>query len=115
MRQIELNEIHWELLAEQDDTPVRGNAICSGDDDYDRQIEDEIIERLNNGDEWAWASVTVRGSWNGIVASEYLGCCSYRDADDFRNDGGQGYYSDMREAVRAEIQSLAESIATAIA
>ena len=82
------------LTAEADHIPVRGNAIASGDDDYDRKVENEILERLDAGDVWAWASVEVSANCNrcGEPMSEYLGACSYANADDFRVGG---YYVDM--------------------
>ena len=113
MRQITLDEISWQVIAEQDDTPVRGNALASGDDAEDKRVEDEILARLDDGDIWAWCSVEVRGTWNGIEASEYLGCCCYRDEDDFRQPGE--YFDDMRNTVRDEIQKIAETVSSSIA
>lgn len=84
------------LEAKQDNLPVRGNAMSSGDDEADAQYEDEIIARLESGDEWAWASVVVYVShrdFPGIVGKDHLGGCNYKDADDFRQSGG--YYEDM--------------------
>jgi hypothetical protein len=76
--------------------------MASGDDEFDRQIENEIISRLESGDIYAWftAKVTVRDSY-GREASDYLGCCNYRDADDFRMGG---YYLDMIKACINEIE-----------
>jgi hypothetical protein len=82
---------------------VRGNAMASGDDEFDRQIEDEIVSRLESGDIWAWftAKVTVRDSC-GREASDYLGCCCYEDARDFKRGG---YYLDMIKACVDEIEN----------
>ena len=101
-------EIH--LIAEYDHIPVRGNAIVSGDDDFDKSVEDELIERLNDGDVWAWASVEVYASVEigGVTVqgdSEYLGCCSYRDESDFVNNSG--YYDDMKATA---LESLIEKV-----
>lgn len=85
------------LEAIPEDCRVRGN--CSAiDEETDKACEDEILARLENGDRWAWftAKVTAKDS-NGREASEYLGCCSYEDAEDFKRGG---YYEDMvRECV----------------
>jgi len=89
------------LHVEQDDIPVRGNAAASGNDTFDREVEDEILERLENGDVWAWASVEVRAELQGLSASAYLGCCNYEDEEAFKKDG---YYEDM---VREAVDSLA--------
>jgi hypothetical protein len=71
---------------------VRGNAMASGDDELDRQVEDEIISRLESGDIFAWFTAKVTVSDGKNEATDYLGCCNYRDADDFRMGG---YYLDM--------------------
>ena len=41
-----------EVTAAQDDIPVRGNAMASGDDATDRECEDDILTRLDSGDVW---------------------------------------------------------------
>lgn len=97
--------------AEQDDMPVRGNALASGDDAQDKRVEDDIIERLDSGDVWAWASVEVRGTWNGLEASAYLGCCCYEDESDFCKPGG--YFPQMRDEVIDELTAQAEKIVNA--
>lgn len=89
------DDVTIHITAEPDWAPVRGNAMASGDDALDKQVEDEILERLEQGDVWAWVSVTVTASWQGQEASDHLGCCSYRDEDDFRQEGG--YFDDMVE------------------
>jgi len=96
--------VRYDLFIEQDDLSVRGNALASGDDAQDRACEDEILERLEAGDVWAWASVEVRASFDGFEASDYLGGCSYRDTADFL---AGGYYEDMKaEALASLIGSL---------
>lgn len=94
--------------AEQDQIPVRGNALASGDDAEDKRVEDEIIERLDNGDVWAWAAVEVCGQWCGLEVSEFLGCCCYQDENDFVNNSG--YFDDMRAEVIDGLVSRAEEI-----
>ena len=98
-----LNECQFEIDAEQDDTPVRGNAIDSGDADYDKTIEDAILARLNAGDIWAWAQVRVTCKWHGITGEDYLGCCNYDDEHDFREPGG--YFDDMKFAAYQDMVS----------
>lgn len=100
-----------EILAEEDTTPVRGNAIATGDDKIDRRVENRILRRLEDGDVWAWASVTVRGTWRGLTAEEYLGACNYRDEKQFRRDG---YFSDMRAAVLSSLVEQAQELVAAV-
>jgi hypothetical protein len=38
------------IHAEVDETPVRGNALASGDPSNDRECEDEILARLRDDD-----------------------------------------------------------------
>lgn len=87
-------DVVYTLDVEMDDLEVRGNALASGDDAEDRRVEDRIIRRLNDGDVWAWASVKVMASWNGIEGVAYLDACSYQDEADFKQPGG--YYEDMK-------------------
>jgi hypothetical protein len=93
------------LRAEQDGIPVRGNAMSSGDDAFDKQVEDGILERLDNGDEWAWACVRVRAEYRGLHGDAYLGCCSYADEAEFR---AGGYYEDMADTA---LDSLVAQVA----
>lgn len=92
-----------------EDMPVRGNAIASGDDDFDKKVEDELIERLDNGDLWAWCCVEVVAEYGGFTGSAYLGGCSYKDEQDF---AAGGYNEDMkdeaREALEDELRKAAE-------
>lgn len=105
-----IDEVEFSLIAHPEEIPVRGNAAASGDDDCDKEIEDGIIQQIENGNVWAWACVEVKATWKGLEESEYLGCCSYKDEDEFKADG---YYQDMRERVYdlliTEIKSLAMS------
>jgi hypothetical protein len=81
------------LIATQDDAPVRGNALASGNEEEDRRYEDMILERLDNGDVWAWADVEVQATLpDGRTGSAYLGGCSYDDENNFKEGG---YYEDM--------------------
>jgi hypothetical protein len=101
-----IGEIEYRLYATQDDLQVRGNALVSGDDDDDRQAEDEIIERLESGDVWAWASVKVEAvievDGEEITGEDYLGACSYADYRDFIEPGG--YYDDMKVEAKNDLR-----------
>lgn len=112
MKTLSVDDVKWEVIADYEHIPVRGNAISTGDDDEDKSHEDWIIERLDSGDVWAWAMVTVRGRWNGLSAETYLGCCCYKDELDFRAPGG--YFQDMQAEVLDELQAQAEDIAASM-
>ena len=93
--------VRYEIEAVPDDIPIRGNAMESGDDDADRVYEDKLIERLERGDVWAWALVSVRAvlvdeDGPDLIEGDpdYLGGCVYEDEAGFKADG---YYEEMQE------------------
>ena len=91
-------EINYRIEVEPEHEPVRGNALASGDDAADREYEDEILARLDAGDVWAWAAVTVIAEVDGFEGRDRLGCCSYASEAHFRSPGG--YFDDMKIAAR---------------
>lgn len=109
-------EIEYRIAAQQDDTPVRGNAMASGDSAEDKKVEDEILARLDRGDEWAWALVDVsaRVTVDGkeFAGRAYLGACCYENEAAFKADG---YYEDMcKEAVEDLIKELRQHVAKGV-
>lgn len=98
-----ISDITFTITVERDDQPIRG-AFASGDDARDRADETELITRLENGDTWAWAYVTVTGHCKDRLgffeAADALGGCSYADEADFR---AGPYFTDMCETIRADI------------
>lgn len=95
------DRVTYVLSIEPEEISVRGNCIASGDDAYDKKVEDEIIERVDNGDDWAWCTVEVAAVFDGgpgigkIWGRDHLGGCSYKDEADFKQEGG--YYPQMQE------------------
>ena len=47
---------------------------------------------MSHNDVWAWCRIVVTVNWKGFEGKDSLGCCSYKDLDDFESDG---YYNDM--------------------
>ena len=109
---ITLSDCTTTVTAEQDDIPVRGNALDSGDKDVDKTCEDEILARLDDGDVWAWASVRVSVTWRTYTGSAYLGCCSYASEDDFRESSG--YFEAMREEAFEELMGVLRDASEAL-
>lgn len=103
---ISREEVTIRLEAEPEFVPVEGNAMASGDDAFDREVEQGILNRINLGDVWAWAMVTVTVSWGPFSASDHLGCCSYTDEKDFCQPGG--YFDDMVYEALAELNRIAQ-------
>lgn len=92
-------EPEFKLECLPEDIYVRGN-FASGDDAADKALEDEILERLKNGDDWAWCMVKVTCviALNGERFEGepvYLGGCCYRDEKDFVENSM--YYDDMKK------------------
>lgn len=82
--------------------PVEGH-FATGNDELDRQIEQSILEQLETNP-WAWCCVEVRARCGDISASDYLGCCSYKDEQEFIRDG---YYEDM---VHSAVEELTRKV-----
>jgi hypothetical protein len=90
------------LEVTQSDIPVKGNAMASGDNAYDAKVENEILDRLENGDISAWfdALVTVSIEFEiddqeyEFEGSDSLGGCNYTSIKQFVKQSG-GYFEDM--------------------
>jgi hypothetical protein len=111
-----VTDIIYTVSAQQDDTPVRGNALASGDNKVDRECEDFILERLDRGDEWAWALVEVCAhitvDKERFEGRAYLGACSYDDEAAFKKDA---YYEDLcKEARDLLLENLRAGVARGV-
>lgn len=90
-------EVTYTITCEPEDTPVRGNALASGDPVADKATEDAILADLASGNPWAWcyikvtASITVSGET--FSGSDGLGCCSYKNEAEFK---ACAYWPDMQ-------------------
>ena len=100
-RKLNRDEIQIRIAVLPEEIPVKGNAICSGDEDFDHQVETEILKRLEQDDVWAWATVRVTAEWEGLKEAEYLGCCCYADEEEFRQEGG--YFDEMVDEALANL------------
>lgn len=63
--------IKYEVRVHPEETPIRGNALFSGDKEQDKRVEDEIVARCIAGDQWAWCYVEV-------IAEFQIGEATYR-------------------------------------
>lgn len=97
-----------ELLPE--DQPVRGNVMDSGDKEYDKKVEDEVIAQLDRGEYWAWcvlhvtAKLTVEGATKKLTfeGEDYLGGCSGKSEEEVLTHSD--YIDDMKENARANLK-----------
>lgn len=102
-------KIEYDLKIEDEDIPVRGNAMASGDDAADKAAEDEILERLERGDVIAWCCIVVKarivGARHAYEGVATLGCCSYLDEHALRRDAFE-YYNLKAEALEDLVKGL---------
>lgn len=101
-------KVEYILTVEQDETPVRGNAISSGDPSIDKEVEDGILKRLEAWDVWAWALVKVEAKFEGFTGVDYLGGCNYDNEKQFLEDA---YFEDLK--ARA-LENLFENVEAAV-
>jgi hypothetical protein len=105
--------IDYEIIVHNEDFPPEGNAIDSGDLEFDNKYISELNDRLGRGDIWAWCCVEVKCILNDeegeplVSGSAYLGGCSYDNETDFRNCV---YYSDMQEEARSDMLNHAREM-----
>jgi hypothetical protein len=105
--------ITYTLHVHPEDMPVRGNVMASGDDELDKRVEDEIIDRLNRGDDWAWCTVEIRAEYRGLIGAAFLGGCTYDSERDFVENSG--YYEDLcHEARQNLLAEIDEAIQNAV-
>lgn len=103
-----MSKYHIEYRVEcfPEEVSPRGNVVASGDDEYDKEVEDAVIEQLNQGNQWAWCTVFVIGMVHGLEEWDSLGCCSYESEEAFRMCD---YFADMKANVsQALYDRLAE-------
>jgi hypothetical protein len=102
---IEKCKVSFNALNE--DSSVRGNYILSDDEDFDRKCENEIQDRINDGDEYAWFCARVSVSHAGITEDTYLGCCNYNNEKQFLESG---CYQDMIEEARVKLETRLQEL-----
>ncbi len=111
MKKLRITDVTWSLTCDPESVPLRGNVLASGNDVADKRAERSVQRQLDNGNEWAWCCVCVRGEWKGLTAEDTLGCCSYASRDEFVN---APYYDDMRNVVLASLQRQLDVIVEAV-
>ncbi|HEY6728330.1 MAG TPA: hypothetical protein VI197_30175 [Polyangiaceae bacterium] len=119
MRKLTESDVTFTVRIVQEDEPVRGNAMASGDADLDRQVEDEILACLDRGDVEAWCSITVEARWHGYVGRDHLGCCSHLPGEGRPSLAKQVEdtieWHGMRAEALADLNATLEATATDIA
>jgi len=99
---IDETKIEYRIRVRPEEIPLQGNVLQSGDKVQDFEAEQDIQRQLDAGNVWAWCSVEVIASIDGIEVDgrDYLGCCSYKSEDDFK---ACEYFEDMKREARGEL------------
>lgn len=103
------SKVSYELECHPEDAPVRGNAMCSDDPAFDREVENKILADLEAGNDWAWCTVRVVARYegvDGIFGDDWLGCCNYAGREVFLKCP---YYEDMCAEAKADLYQSLES------
>jgi hypothetical protein len=106
------SKVSYALEVYPENCDVRGHHD-SGDDDFDRSVEDTIFKRLDDGDVWAWAIVKVTATYDGVdgvEGTDYLGACNYADEEDFK---AGGYWEDMKDEARCALYETLTDVGAA--
>ena len=86
---------------------VRGNLIVSGDDDFDKQEEDKVLQAIADGDTYAWFTAKVTFEANDLeLGADYMGCCNYDNLESFLECS----FSDMRDEAYSEALKAFEAM-----
>lgn len=109
-----IDDVDVAITSEPEHIPVQGNLIVSGDDEFDKKCEDEIIARLESGDEWAWCivkcTVTPKNLKYEVDLSghSFLGGCSYKDLEDFV--ASRDYHQDLVDWALEDLNNKSKDI-----
>jgi hypothetical protein len=105
-----LNPVEYEVRVEPEDLPYKGNCMASGDEDYDREVEQWITDELNKGNEYAWCGVMVIARFEGFEGVDSLGGCSYKSMADLEEDLIPEMKENALANLRQEIQQIADHV-----
>jgi hypothetical protein len=108
-----INDVDISINVEPEHIPVQENLIVSGDEEFDKKCEDEIIARLDSGDVWAWCIVKVTVAPKTLEYTDelngfaYLGGCSYENQEEFEQSD---YYKDMIDWALEDLNNKSKEI-----
>lgn len=106
LRMFKPEEVRFFIAVREDDLPLRGNVLASGDEEADLEAERNVGEALERGEVWSWALIRVSAWWAGFDGDDYLGACSYASEQAFLDD--DSYLPDMlAEALDEMLRKIA--------
>lgn len=111
MKRLAEKDVEFSIECLGEPEPIEGN--CSAiDPQTDAETAEWIRTELDHGNDWAWCTVKVTATWEGLEGVDYLGCCSYKSEADFKAEGG--YYADMKAQALAALQSEVDRLSAAM-
>ena len=104
LRALTLEDITITVTATDDDIhPSELLNECMSEDEINALLEEAQTQNV-----WKWCSVEVKGEFNGLEFSDYLGGCSYESKEEFIKTSG--YYEDMCQTVLKGLQSQIDEL-----
>lgn len=82
---LDLNDVAYSWDYDPSEVPVRGNAVASGDDTFDRECENRILADLANGEDYAWCDVVVKATLGPFVGVDSLCAVSVHKESDLES------------------------------
>lgn len=79
LRLLTADEVQFNLQIHDEDLPLKGNVMASGDDELDERVVKETQAELDKGNRWAWCCVVVTAKWKSWTGTAVCGCISYFD------------------------------------
>lgn len=110
LRKLTEADVTFSLRIEDEDRTPRQYFMdeCNWQNDPENFPESEglVLElerRLERGDLWAFGCVILTAEWEGYSSFATLGCCSYRDEADFKQDD---YYQSMKDEALDDLNAV---------
>ena len=92
-------QVSFELSIGPEHLEVEGNCMASGDEAFDRKCAEDILQRLDSGDECAWCCLVVTAEdKDGNQGHASLGAVSLED--------GHPWGPRLTDYIRAEFSEL---------
>ena len=121
MKKLTADQVEFTISVEQEDIPVRGNYMATDDPEQDKRDEDELLERIERGDDSAWCCLIVEARWRDFVGRDSLGACTLEGGSGrqveaqawaMADDHGmrEQALADLNEEIRASLDSARETM-----
>lgn len=106
LRKLTLEEVEFTVTTEPELEGPEGHFSCS-DEEVDREMMDEINERIRKGDSIAWCTLVVTAKWKDFVVTNTLGACSFADVKDLEGEvEAYGMKQEALDSLQGNIQSV---------